>query len=231
MSTAANTTTKIAIAKEENPVYKIQSMGKFGLTDVDLLAQILTCSYSIEVAMSKAREILAALNYDLWKLGRLTAAEISALNITEKATASIMCALELGRRRALAERPSRQRVTCSRDAFNYIAPILEDLNHEEFWFLVLNKANEIVSRERLSIGGTAGTVVDIKLLFNMLLSKGAAAFICVHNHPSGSLQPSQADNDLTRRMRKASELLDLPMLDHLIISERGYYSFADEGNL
>ena len=111
------------------------------------------------------------------------------------------------------------------------APLLTDLHHEEFWVLLLNKANEVFSRERLSTGGMSGTVVDVKMLFKVALDARAAAVIAIHNHPSGSLQPSQADIDLTSRLRKAGELLDLALLDHLIVSERGYYSFADEGML
>ena len=128
----------------------------------------------------------------------------------------------------LRERP---RISGSRDAFQVIAPLLTDLHHEEFWLLLLNKANEVFARERLSTGGMSGTVVDVKLAYKTALDARAAALIAIHNHPSGSLQPSQADVELTRKLRQAGTVLDMPLLDHLIVSERGYYSFADEGTL
>ncbi|MFM8488459.1 MAG: RadC family protein, partial [Bacteroidota bacterium] len=125
----------------------------------------------------------------------------------------------------------KPRVTCSRDAFNAISTRLNDLHHEEFWILLLNRANEVFGRERVSIGGTNATVVDLKLVFKVALDARAAAFIAIHNHPSGNLQPSRADIELTERLKQAGKIFDLPLLDHLIISERGYYSFADEGSL
>jgi DNA repair protein RadC len=110
-----------------------------------------------------------------------------------------------------------------------IGALLADLHHEEFWMLVLNRANEVTHRVRMSVGGTSGTVVDCKLIFTTLLEEKAAGFIAVHNHPSGSLEPSNADIELTNRMKTMGRTLDLPCLDHLIISHRGYYSFTDEG--
>jgi DNA repair protein RadC len=144
---------------------------------------------------------------------------------------TIAAALELGRRRQLSDLRSRPKISCSRDAFNAIAALLSDLHHEEFWLLLLNRANEVLSRERLSTGGLSGTVVDLKMVMKRVIEGNAAAFIAVHNHPSGNLEPSKADLDLTERMQKAGKMIDLPLLDHLIISERGYFSFADEGKL
>jgi DNA repair protein RadC len=109
--------------------------------------------------------------------------------------------------------------------------MLTDLYHEEFWLLLLNKATEVVARKKLSTGGTSGTVVDVKMAFKIALDAHASAIIAVHNHPSGNLKPSDADIDLTRKMKEAGKILDLPLLDHLIVSEKGYYSFADEGGI
>jgi DNA repair protein RadC len=149
--------------------------------------------------------------------------------VGEAKAVTIAAALELGRRRQLSDLRDRPRVTTSRDAYNAIATLLTDLHHEEFWLLMLNKNNEITARTRMSTGGAAGTVVDLKMIFKTALDARATAIIAVHNHPSGSLSPSQADVELTRKLRKAGEVLDLPLLDHLIVSERGYFSFADEG--
>ncbi|MFN0036294.1 MAG: RadC family protein, partial [Saprospiraceae bacterium] len=151
--------------------------------------------------------------------------------VGEAKAIAIAAALELGRRRQISDLRERPRVGSSRDAFNVIAPLLTDLHHEEFWLLLLNKACEVFGREKLSAGGAAGTIADVKIAFKTALDARAAAIIAVHNHPSGNLKPSDADLELTQKLREAGKLLDMPLLDHLIVSERGYYSFADEGRL
>ena len=219
-----------AWAEEDRPREKMLLKGKNALTDAELLAILLGSGTVGESAVALAQRILSEVDFNLHELGKRSVADLQRYKgVGEAKAIAIAAALEIGRRRQLSDLRERPRITGSRDAFQVIAPLLTDLHHEEFWVLMLNKANEVFARERLSTGGMAGTVVDVKILFKTALDARAAAVIAVHNHPSGNLQPSQADVDLTRRLRKAGELLDLPLLDHLIVSERGYYSFADEG--
>ncbi|MBP6826108.1 MAG: DNA repair protein RadC [Saprospiraceae bacterium] len=221
-----------AWAEEDRPREKLLLKGKSALSDAELLAILLGSGTVGVSAVSLAQEILSSVDNNLHELGKRSVSELKRFKGMGEAKAiTITAALEIGRRRQISDLRERPRVTGSRDAFNAIAPLLTDLHHEEFWVLLLNKANEVFSRERLSTGGMSGTVVDVKMLFKVALDARAAAVIAIHNHPSGSLQPSQADIDLTSRLRKAGELLDLALLDHLIVSERGYYSFADEGML
>jgi DNA repair protein RadC len=219
-----------AWAEEDRPREKMLLKGRHALSDAELLAILLGSGCVGESAVALSQRILASVENNLHELGKRSVRDLQRFKgVGEAKAIAISAALELGRRRQLSDLRERPRVTCSRDAYNAIAALLSDLHHEEFWLLLLNKANEVFARERLSAGGMAGTVVDVKLLFKTALDARASAVIAIHNHPSGSLQPSQADIDLTRRLKKAGELLDLPLLDHLIVSERGYYSFADEG--
>ena len=221
-----------AWAEEDRPREKMLLRGKNALTDAELLAILLGSGTTGESAVALAQRILDSVDRNLHDLGKRSIAELRRFKgVGEAKAIAIAAALELGRRRQLPPLRERPRIGSSQDAFNAVAPLLSDLYHEEFWILLLNKANEVFDRQKLSAGGGSGTVVDVKMLFKAALDVRAAAVIAIHNHPSGSLQPSQADLDLTRRLRQAGELLDLPLLDHLIVSERGYYSFADEGKL
>jgi len=221
-----------AWAEEDRPREKMLLKGKNALSDAELLAILIGSGTVGQSAVELAQRILASVENNLHDLGKRSIAELRRFKgIGEAKAITIAAALELGRRRQMSDLRERPRVGESRDAFNVVAPLLTDLHHEEFWLLLLNKANEVFARERLSTGGSAGTVVDVKLLFKTALDARAAAAIAIHNHPSGSLKPSQADIELTRRLRQAGTLLDLPLLDHLIVSERGYFSFADEGML
>lgn len=221
-----------AWAEEDRPREKLLIKGKAALSDAELLAILLGSGTVGESAVVLAQRILSSVDNNLHDLGKCSLTELQRFKgVGEAKAITIAAALELGRRRQMSDLRERPRILSSRDAFQVIAPMLTDLHHEEFWLLMLNKNNEVASRERLSSGGTAGTVVDVKILYKRALDARASGVIALHNHPSGSLQPSQADIELTRKLRKAGELLDLPLLDHLIISERGYYSFADEGML
>lgn len=221
-----------AWAEEDRPREKMLLKGKHALTDAELLAILLGSGLPGESAVALAQRILAKVEHNLHDLGRLTIGDLEQFRGIGQAKAiSIAAAMELGRRRQLSDLRNKPKVTSSRDAYQAIASILADLNHEEFWLLLLNNANEIQGRIRMSTGGSAGTVVDLKMVFKSALDHKASAFIAAHNHPSGNLKPSQADIDLTRKLRNAGAVLDLPMLDHLIISSRGFYSFADEGML
>lgn len=219
-------------ANEDRPREKMLSNGLTAVTDAELVAILIGSGTVGESAVSLAQRILASVENNLHELGKRSTKDLQRFRgVGEAKAVSITAALELGRRRYLSDLKQKPRVTCSRDAFNAISTRLNDLHHEEFWILLLNRANEVFGRERVSTGGTNATVVDLKLVFKVALDARAAAFIAIHNHPSGNLQPSRADIDLTERLKQAGKIFDLPLLDHLIISERGYYSFADEGCL
>lgn len=220
------------LAKEDRPREKFLSRGKKELTDAELLAIVLGSGSRDENVVSLAQRILHSVGHDLNHLGRCTVTELMRFKgIGSTKATLIAAALELGQRRQLHNLPHRPQVRSSRDAYQNILPQLVDLPHEEFWVLLLNRANCIIGKERISSGGIAGTVVDPKLVFRRALEYSSSSIILSHNHPSGNLNPSKADIELTRRLKSAGESLDIAVLDHLIISERGYYSFADEGLL
>ncbi len=214
----------MALLLEETPLYKI-TKGTNYLADVELISLLI--SGDAEKANEKARKILSVTI--LQQIGRLSLEDLKRLGLTKQESARLIAAIELGRRRDMSDLRDRIRIGCSRDIYNVIGAALKDLLVEEFWVIYLSKACEVLGKERLSIGGTAGTVADLKVMFKMVIENKASAFIAVHNHPSGNLKPSDADVDLTKKMKEAGKIIDLPLLDHLIISERGYYSFADEG--
>lgn len=218
-------------AEEDRPREKLLFKGKKQLTDAELLAIILGSGSREESALALAQRILQAYNADLNELGRCSIKElIERFNgVGEAKAISIIAALELGQRRQLLPLQKRPQISSSKDAYLALAPLLQDLTTEEFWILLLNQANRMIGREKVSSGGVSTTVVDAKVVFKKALEYNAASMVLCHNHPSGSLRPSQADLDLTQRLRKAGLQLDIYVQDHLIVSEAGYYSFADEG--
>lgn len=219
-----------AWAEEDRPREKMMLKGCHALSDAELIAILIGSGTVGESAVALAQRILAQADGNLHELGKRSMKDLQRFKgVGEAKAITIVAALELGRRRQLSDLRERPRINNSRDAFNAIAPLLTDLHHEEFWLLMLNRKNEVFARERLSTGGTSGTVVDIKLVFKTAIEARAAAFVAIHNHPSGSLDPSAEDVTLTKRLQQAGQIMDLPLLDHLIVSERGYYSFADHG--
>jgi DNA repair protein RadC len=221
-----------SLAEEDRPREKLLLKGKSSLSDAELLAILIGSGTPGESAVTLSQKILKDSENNLHELGKRSLKELQKhKGIGEAKAITIAAALELGRRRQLSDIREKTKITSSRDAWLLIAPLLNDLNHEEFWILYLSRANQVKAKECISVGGTAGTVVDLKIIFKKALEAQAAAIIAVHNHPSGNLKPSSADIELTKKMKAAGTLLDMPVLDHLIISERGFYSFADEGLL
>ncbi len=218
-----------AWAEEDRPREKLLTKGKQSLSDAELLAILLGSGSRDETAVGLAQRILKSVENDLNDLGKRSIAELSKFKgMGEAKSISVIAAMEIGRRRQLTDVKERPQIRSSRDSYHTIAPLLMDLPHEEFWILLLNRANRVVAREQISLGGVAGTVVDAKVVFRKAIEGIASSIILVHNHPSGNLQPSQQDIDLTKKLKKAGETLDIAVLDHLIIAESGYYSFADE---
>ncbi len=219
-----------SLAKEDRPREKFLVRGKKELTDAELLAILLGSGSRDENAISLAQRILHSTGHDLNHLGKCTVPELMRFKgIGATKATLIAAALELGSRRQHATVQSKPQIRSSRDAYQHLLPLLIDLPHEEFWILLLNRANLIIGKERISSGGISGTVVDPKLVFRRTLEYSASSIILSHNHPSGNLSPSKADIDLTQKLRQAGLTLDVAVLDHLIITDHGYYSFADEG--
>lgn len=221
-----------AWAEEDRPREKLLIKGRQSLSDAELLAILLGSGSREETAVGLSRLILRSMENNINELAKCSIAELKKFKGIGQAKAiTIVAALELGRRRQLSAVKKKPLIRSSRDAFNAIAPILIDLPHEEFWIILLNRANKLMGRERISAGGLTGTVVDARIVFKTALENYACSIVLCHNHPSGNLRPSQSDIQLTRKLKGAGETLDILILDHLIVSGQGYYSFADEGNL
>jgi len=175
-------------------------------------------------------ELLALANNNLNSLGKLSINDLKKLHGIGSARAvTIAAALELGRRRKLSEVPELPQIKCSKDVSDIFQPLLADLAHEEFWILFLNRSNRVINRMKLSQGGISGTVTDVRLVMKRAIEYLASGIILCHNHPSGNLNPSESDSNITRKIKEAGNLMDIQLLDHLIISDKDYYSFADNG--
>ena len=219
-------------AEEDRPREKLLLKGKAALSDAELIGILIGSGTPKLTAVDVAKIILTAVNNDLNELAKLSVKDLQKhRGIGEAKAITIVSALELGRRRKETAAAARTRITCSTDIYEYIKPQLLDLPHEEFWIILLNRANVVMSKQPVSKGGVAGTVADPKIIFKQAIESLASAIILVHNHPSGNLKPSAADIALTKKMKEAGALLDLPILDHIIFTEHNYYSFADEGLL
>lgn len=219
-------------AEEDRPREKLLLKGKRSLSDAELMAILIGSGSANETAVDLSKRILTGANNNLNQLGKCTVADLMKYKgIGEAKAISIVAALELGARRQVSEAEVRKQITSSRDAYEILSPIIADLPHEEFWVLYLNRGNKVLLKESISQGGVAGTVADVKIIFKKALELLASGVILAHNHPSGSLLPSKPDMDLTRKMKQAGDLLEVQVIDHLIITDGGYYSFADEGTL
>jgi DNA repair protein RadC len=175
---------------------------------------------------------LSIVNNNLNSLGKLTIADLKKLHGIGTARAvTITAALELGRRRKIAEVPDILQIKCSKDVADIFQPILSDIIHEEFWILFLNRSNKVINRMKLSQGGISGTVTDVRIVMKKAIEYLASGIIVCHNHPSGNLNPSESDTKITQKIKDAGNLMDIQLLDHLIISDKDYYSFADNGVL
>lgn len=219
-----------AWAEDDRPREKLLNKGRQALSDAELLAIVIGSGSRSETAVSLAKRILASASNNLNELGRFSLADLMKFKgIGEAKAISIAAALELGRRHHASINLEKPVVRSSKDAFHALYPLVADLPHEEFWMLLLNKANKIIGTEKVSAGGTDATLVDSRVLFRKAIENQAVAVILCHNHPSGNLKPSPADVQLTKKLKQGGEIVGVQVLDHLIIAEGKYYSFADEG--
>jgi DNA repair protein RadC len=234
MATAYNLS-KLTIkhwSEEDQPREKLMNKGKAVLSTAELIAILIGSGNSDQSAVELSKQILDSVNSNLSALSKLSIHDLMKFKgIGEAKAISIIAALELGRRRKETDSDERVKITSSKDAYNMMYESMVDLPHEEFWVIYLNRANLVVRKERTTSGGITGTIVDARLIFKTAVECLACGIILVHNHPSGNKEPSQADKQLTTKLREAGKLLDIPVLDHLIFTDSAYYSFADEGLL
>ncbi len=219
-------------AAEERPREKMLAHGARLLSDAELIAILIGSGNLEETAVELSRRILSSVGNDLNDLGRMNSDYLQKFKgIGEAKAVNIMAAMELGRRRREGEIPEKERITGSRDAANLFLPLLGDLDHEEFWILLLNRSNKVTGKFMASKGGITGTVIDVRSILKTAVEKLATSMILCHNHPSGNLLPSDADHQITRKLKEAGKIMDIEVLDHLVVTQKGYYSFADEGVL
>lgn len=230
-----NTTPSLSIkawAEEDRPREKLLLKGKSALSDAELIAIIISSGNDKESAVDLSKRILTAYGNNLNELGK---ADIEALKkfkgIGEAKAISIAAALELGRRRQAATPLAKPIITSSSKAFDVLQADLADLPFEAFVLLHLNRRKELIGKQTLSIGGVAGTVVDNRIILKAAIEKLSSSIIVAHNHPSGNLNPSQHDIKITDTLKKACDLIDIQLDDHIIVGNGDYYSFRDEGRL
>lgn len=215
---------------DDRPREKLMLKGKSALSDAELIAILLGSGTSSMSAVDLAKKVLHPAGNNLHELARLTVKDLVKIKgIGEAKALTIVAALELGRRRKELENHEKPKITGSRDAYDLVKADLLDIAHEEFWIVLLNRANRVIKKSQISQGGVAGTVADPKIIFKLALDDLACGIILAHNHPSGNLTASQADLDLTKKLREAGKLLDIQVLDHIIVAGQKYLSFADEG--
>jgi len=217
---------------EDRPREKLMDKGPSELTEAELLAIILGSGSREKSALELAKLILSNANFDLNRLSQYNVADLTRFKGVGKAKAvSVVATLELGRRKRILKREAQRRITTSGDAHDEMESRFQDLQYEEFWILLLNRSNVPIRKYLISRGGIAGTVADHRIIFKLAIENLASGIILAHNHPSGSAKPSESDKRITEKLKETGKLLDIPVLDHIIVTDYTYFSFADEGLL
>ncbi|MCX2679487.1 DNA repair protein RadC [Galbibacter sp. EGI 63066] len=216
----------------DRPREKLRQKGKEVLTNAELIAILIGSGNRDESAVELSKRILSFVDNNLNELGKLKVSQLSKFKgIGEAKAISIVAALELGRRRRAEDVLEKKKIKSSTSAYELMQPIISELEHEEFWIVYLNNSNSVIQTLQLSKGGITGTLVDVRLVLKQALELNATAIILAHNHPSGTLRPSKADKEITQKIKNAAFAMDIKLLDHLIVTEKSYFSFADEGFL
>lgn len=219
-------------SEDDRPREKLLNKGRAALSDAELLAILLRTGTRRKTAVDLAKELLRKNNHNLIELSRLSVNDLILFDgIGEAKALTILAALELGNRRRASAVIKKEKITSSRDVFEVLHAETAGSNYEQFWLLLLNRANKIIRKINISEGGISGTIADPKKIFKIALDNSASSIILSHNHPSGNVKPSDADLKLTRKLKEAGNFLDISVLDHVIIGEEEYYSFADEGRM
>ena len=219
-------------SEDDRPREKLLHKGRSTLSDAELLAILIRSGSISESAVNLGKRILSDVDNNLSNLGRLSISQLMEFKgIGEAKAVTIAAALELGRRRRGEKALNKDKITSSDSVFELMQPILGELPHEEFWVIHLNNSNKVIKKEQLSKGGITGTLVDVRLVLKNALEVGSTGIIVVHNHPSGTLKPSTSDKKLTQKLKVAGDSLDIRVLDHIIITEKAHYSFANNNLL
>lgn len=220
-------------AEEDRPREKLLMKGASALSDAELLAILVNSGSTKESAVQLSQRMLHAVGHNLNTFGKLTVKELTnSFNGIGKARAAvIIAAFELGKRRNAAETMLRATIRTSRDSYLLFHPLLADLPHEELWILLTNNAAKVIEKIKISQGGTNETTADLRLILKAAINALATGIVICHNHPSGSVTPSRADDNLTNRLQSAAKLMDIILLDHIVLADGCYYSYADEGRL
>lgn len=214
----------------DRPREKLLHKGSASLSEAELIAILIGSGTRRMSAVELSRLIVSEAQNSLDVLGKKSLKDLMKYKgIGEAKAITIAAAMELGKRRAMEMPLTLPKISCSQDAFRILQPILGELPHEEFWTLFLDNSHKVLEKKNISIGGITGTVVDMRVIFKKAIEAGAVAIVVAHNHPSGTLKPSTQDKTLTARIIEAGKLIDIKVLDHLIITQQGFYSFADEG--
>lgn len=215
---------------EDRPREKLLLKGTSALSDAELVAILIGSGTPKMSAVELSKKILLQGNNNLNELARLSVKDLMKIKgIGEAKAITIVAALELGRRRKEQDPEEKPKIASSKDAFDLLKGDMMDLSKEEFWVLLVNRANRVIKKKRVSEGGVSGTVADPKIIYKLALEELASGIIVAHNHPSGNLQASQSDIDLTKKLKEAGKFLEIQLLDHIIIANQKYLSFADEG--
>jgi DNA repair protein RadC len=220
-------------AEDDRPREKLMLKGKSVLSDAELIAILINSGNNEESAVELSQRILRSANDNLIELSKLGINDLikNFKGIGEAKAISIIAALELGKRRRSSDVLDKKKISSSKEAFEVMQSYVADIQHEEFWIIMLGRNNKIIKILCVSEGGTAGTVVDPKKIFKLALENNASSLILCHNHPSGAIKPSEADIKITSKIKKAGEMLELNVVDHIIVGDENYFSFADEGIL
>ena len=219
-------------ALDDRPREKLLTKGKSSLSNAELLAILIRSGNSDESAVDVCKRILSDVKYNLNELAKVSVEKLlSYKGIGEAKALCIVTALELGKRRQQELPLENPIISCSKDSFLHMQPLIGDLTHEEFWVIYVNNSNRILSKTMLGRGGLTSTVVDVRILYKKAIELSAVGIVLCHNHPSGKLTPSASDEELTEKIKTAGDSLDIKLLDHLIITEKSYFSFADHGKI
>ena len=217
-------------AETDRPREKLLTKGISALTDAELIAILIGSGTVSMSAVDLSREILSSVNNDLYRLSALSVKDLQKFKgIGEAKAITIVSALEMGRRRKEKETTEKPRILCSKDAYEILKPELTFLPHEEFWIVLMNRANYVIKKQKIGQGGISETSADLRLGFKTAIENLATTIIIAHNHPSGNLNPSSSDKELTRRFKESGKMLEITLADHIIVTNKGYFSFADEG--
>lgn len=217
-------------AEEDRPREKLLIKGKSSLSDAELIGILIGSGTKTLSAVDLAKQILNSANNDLHTLAKMSVSDLTKFKgIGEAKAINIVSALEVGRRRKASEPIKYPKITSPSQAYEYLKPELTDLNHEQFWVILMRRNNTVIKKEQISLGGVSGTMADPKIIFKKAIDVLASGIILAHNHPSGQTKPSHADNQLTKKIVSAGEFMDITISDHIIFTDESYFSYAENG--